>query len=253
MNFNEPVESYYVLILDLKDKNTNFALCNCTVSNIIVPFYPDFYLEGNSTSNYSIKIDNLRINKISYYFDCCTLSNTEWTFKKRYIQGSDDTMQTCSFNEVVPFVRCALNGPYNSFYTFICPEYLIKQNEGNPTECNSKFVITGLSNAYMVYYDAPCFVHTMAVKTELLGNLDVKLAEAKALDPTIDDETYIKAIWETKGREYGLKLLNSEWLQSSSSSTYTAPDSEIPSGYAYVTIFHFADGTSIMSEVKQKE
>ena len=253
LDFNEPVESFYVLILDLKDKNTNSALCNCTVSNIIVPFYPDFYLEGNSTSNYSIKIDNLRINKISYYFDCCTLSNTEWTFKKRYIQGSDDTMQTCSFNEVVPFVRCALNGPYNSFYTFICPEYLIKQNEGNPTECNSKFVITGLSNAYMVYYDAPCFVHTMAVKTELLGNLDVKLAEAKALDPTIDDETYIKAIWETKGREYGLKLLNSEWLQSSSSSTYTAPASEIPSGYSYVTIFHFADGTSIMSEVKQKE
>ena len=252
LDFNEPVESYYVLILDLKDKNTNSALVNCTVSNIIVPFYPDFYLEGTSDSDYSIKIDNLKINKISYYFDCCTLSDTEWTFKKRYIQGSDNSMNICSFNETVPFVRCGLNGPSNSFYKFICPEYWIKKNAGNSTECNSKSAIPGLGGAYQVYYDAPCFAHTMAVKTELLGNLDVKLAEAKALDPTIDDETYIKAIWETKGREYGLKVINSAWLTSASTATYTAPVNEIPSGYSYVTIFHFADGTTAMSEVKQK-
>ena len=67
-----------------------------------------------------------------------------------------------------------------------------------------------------------------------------------------DEDVYIKAIWETKGREYGLKLINSEWLTSASTATYTAPVSEIPSGYSYVTIFHFADGTSVMSEVKQK-
>ena len=253
LNFNEPVESYYVLILDLKDKNTNYALVNCTVSNIIVPFYPDFYLEGNSTSDYSIKIDNLKINKISYYFDCCTLSDTEWTFKKRYIQGSDDAMKTCSFsNETVPFVRCGLNGPSNSFYKFICPEYWIKKNAGNSTECKSKSVIPGLGGAYQVYYDAPCFAHTMAFPTGMLGDLDAKLAEAKAIDSSVDDETYIKAIWETKGREYGLKLINSAWLDSASTATYTAPVSEIPAGYSYVTIFHFADGTSVMSEVKQK-
>ena len=72
------------------------------------------------------------------------------------------------------------------------------------------------------------------------------------IDSTVDDETYIKAIWETKGREYGLKLINSAWLDNTSTSTYTAPVSEIPSGYSYVTIFHFADGTGVMSEVKQK-
>ena len=161
-------------------------------------------------------------------------------------------MNICSFNETVPFVRCGLNGPSNSFYKFICPEYWIKKNAGNSTECNSKSVIPGLGGAYQVYYDAPCFAHTMAFPTDMLGDLNAKLAEAKSIDSTVDDETYIKAIWETKGREYGLKLINSAWLDSASTATYTAPVSEIPFGYSYVTIFHFADGTSVMSEVKQK-
>lgn len=57
-------------------------------------------------------------------------------------------------------------------------------------------------------------------------------------------------IWETTGREYGVKVLNSSFAPGTA--TYYAPVDEIPDGYSYVTIVHFADRTAVMSEVKQK-
>ena len=148
------------------------------------------------------------------------------------------------------------NGTTNTFastlYNFLCPEYETKTQQEKDQVCKIKAVIPGLSGGFVVYYDAPCFAHTMAFPTNMLGDFDAKLAEAKSIDPTIEDETYIKAIWETKGRQYGLQLLNSAWLESAATKTYVVPVNEIPAGYSYITIFYFADGTTAMSEVKQK-
>ena len=54
------------------------------------------------------------------------------------------------------------------------------------------------------------------------------------------------AIWETKGEEANLMV------QSGDFSYTNAYLSKIPSGYYYTTIFHFADGETIMTPIKQK-
>ena len=97
----------------------------------------------------------------------------------------------------------------------------------------------------------------MAFPTELLAEINSKTDAALEFDPTLDRKTACTAVWETKGREYGLKLLyggesdaNNSWLQGNTS--YIAPVDEIPSGFSYVTVFHFADGTTAMTDIKQK-
>ena len=103
-----------------------------------------------------------------------------------------------------------------------------------------------------MFYDAPCFAHTMAFPTSMLADLQTKTQSALEFDNTLDYETAYTAVWETRGKEYGLQLLNDQWLDSTASTSYVAPVAQIPSGYSYVTIFHFADGTTAMSDVKQK-
>ena len=54
------------------------------------------------------------------------------------------------------------------------------------------------------------------------------------------------AMWENKGAEISLKFENSDF-------TYGSENyKDIPSGYYYTTVVHFADGTTVMSDVKQK-
>lgn len=53
-------------------------------------------------------------------------------------------------------------------------------------------------------------------------------------------------IWESKGIETGIVVKNSSFTYSNDYLT------EIPAGNYYTTVVHFADGTKVMSEVKQK-
>ena len=250
LEFNQSVEGYYFLILELEDKKGNYSILSGFVSNMVVAKLPKLTVSGTSTSDYTITIDTNSLRGWSYklLFDNCYLSDDEWTIQNRLSNSNSSYNLKIKYD----FLRIALNGKRNSLYAFYNPEYYIKQNAGENPVCNSKAVIPGLGGSYQVFYDAPCFAHTMAFPTNMLSDLDAKLEEAKSIDSSVDDETYIKAIWETKGREYGLKLINSSWLTSASTATYTAPISEIPSDYSYVTVFHFADGTSVMSEVKSK-
>ena len=85
--------------------------------------------------------------------------------------------------------------------------------------------------------------------------LENALAELKAAHPSVLKEDY--QVWESVCSEYGLKLLkNSSLLNGSGleniTVSYYPPLSEIPADYSYVTIVHFADGTVVMSDVKQK-
>ena len=253
LNFEQTVEGYYFLILELEDKNGNYSIKSGLLSNMVIPKFTKITITGTSTDDYTISSNQSSLPDWNYtlYFGNCYLKDNEWVAVNRVGNGLSRVSEF-SFQENYSFIKSSLNGLRNSLYSFYNPEYYIKQNAGETPVCNSKSVIPGLSGRYQVFYDAPCFAHTMAFPTNMLGDLDAKLAEAKSIDSTVDDETYIKAIWETKGREYGLKLINSEWLTNASTSTYTAPVSEIPSGYSYVTVFHFADGTSVMSEVKKK-
>ena len=151
-----------------------------------------------------------------------------------------------------------LDAPVNGFYWF-CSEIeyyctnwekkkLAVENGTDPNAldgvCSSKSVIPGFGGGYQVFYDAPCFAHTMAYPTNQL----YYFTEVKNKNPLVLDEDYM--VWESLGREYGVKVLNADFAPGTA--TYYAPVDEIPDGYSYVTIVHFADRTAVMSEVKEK-
>ena len=133
-----------------------------------------------------------------------------------------------------------------SIIDYICYEYewnkLYTNNYTNP--CKEKCVIPAYGGGYRVYYDAPCFIHTMAYPTNDLDYLQEQISNHSSI---IEHEYQV---WETLGREYGLKLLNSQFLTESTSQAYYEPYEDIPSGYSYVTIVHFADGTAVMGEIR---
>ena len=122
------------------------------------------------------------------------------------------------------------------------------------TTCHSKNCIEGL-NGIQVISDRPVFAHTMYCPD--------KLTASKY------DNNAIR-IWESKGVETGIAVLNGS-INERESPYYNAGETEtsgsevgsetydndrlsmVPAGAYYTTIFHFADGTTIMSDIKQKQ
>ena len=97
-------------------------------------------------------------------------------------------------------------------------------------QCKSKNVVEGF-NGYQVYCDNSVFAHTIFYP--------------KKLTETNEEEDI--GIWETRGEEVGIVISDSDF-------TYTKDNyNDVPSGYWYTTIIHFADGTACMTEVKKKK
>ncbi len=95
--------------------------------------------------------------------------------------------------------------------------------------CRKKNVAEG-ANGVSIFCDQPIFAHTMYYPK--------KLTEGKTAKDI--------AMWETKGIEISVKFDSSDF-------TYGSENyKDIPSGYYYTTVVHFADGTTVMSDVKQK-
>ena len=95
--------------------------------------------------------------------------------------------------------------------------------------CRKKNLAEG-ANGVSIFCDYPVFAHTMYYPK--------KLTEGKTAKDI--------AMWENKGAEISLKFENSDF-------TYGSENyKDIPSGYYYTTVVHFADGTTVMSDVKQK-
>ena len=113
----------------------------------------------------------------------------------------------------------------------------------NTSYCQTKNCIEGL-NGYLVYSDKPVLVHTMFSKEKLTNSI-------------YDDDACL--IWENEGAETGLKVVNNDEYDPNASGAviqgYYSNDNKkiIPKGYYYTTIFHFSDGTTIMSDIKQKQ
>jgi hypothetical protein len=133
-------------------------------------------------------------------------------------------------------------GFYDMEYVFI----------GNPG-CDVKNCIEGLSGI-VVYCDNTVLAHTLYSKTKLTRSKYEKDAAS---------------IWENKGAETGVWLLNTEpwkerirpddgqsdgWERPVKMITYNASNYDfVPTGYYFVTVFHFADGTVTMTDIKQKD
>ncbi len=256
LDWDSFLEGYYILVLDLKDNNDNSALYSYVVMNITEPGIPKIWVADSKMYVQALKTHS------SYSGYIYRLQNDTWSnrsaFEGQAMTNNGMDNRAYGFGTPKYFFKCSVyNGAKNSLYAFVYPNYFDRLNKGENVSCSSKAVIPGLSDSYQVFYDAPCFAHTMAFPTELLAEIDSKTDAALVYDTTLDRKTAYTAVWETKGREYGLKLLyggesdaNNSWLQGNT--TYIAPVNEIPSGFSYVTVFHFADGTTAMSDVKQK-
>ena len=113
---------------------------------------------------------------------------------------------------------------------YVYPEYYQKKGTSQEIKCNSKTWMK-VQNGYHVFCDAPCFVHTMYSQNLL------------SLTNTESDAS----MWETAGRETGIIVSDGNQF------TYTDDNlASVPANYYYTTIIHFADGTMLMTDVKQK-
>ena len=251
LDFLEPVESYYDIIFDLKDKNGNTRIITYVVSNIVTCDIPTVTITGSNPAYTASVPSGTLSGGVTAYFDTCYIDNNDWIFYKRSTTDNDADKLNATFTDMKAFLRCALNGKENSLYSFICPSYELMTAEQKAQTCNSKSILPAINNSYQVFYDAPSFAHTMAFPTNMLEDLETKTQEALELDNTLDYETAYIAVWETKGREYNLKLLNDQWAPGTA--TYKVPVNEIEKDFSYITIFHFADGSTEATEIYQKK
>ncbi len=275
-----------ILTIKLTDNNGNYSLVNLKTSlysNFKYSAEEKIYTEGtvidaDATNKFIVK--NSEYKTISAFgllddgWKYLTSSGTFYdsnsgTSKENH--GASFTYTEKSVLEDVEdnysFISCRLlEDSDNNRYTYFCSEIrymwlpgeiLKNSNFDLSTLCKNKTVLPALGGGFQINYDWPCFVHTMAYPTDKLGYL----AELKAAHPSVLKEDY--QVWESVCSEYGLKLLkNSSLLNVNGSSSgsglenitvsYYPPLSEIPADYSYVTIVHFADGTVVMSDVKQK-
>ena len=259
LDFNSPLESYYSLVVNLKDNTGNNRLYNYTVSSYVSArlLKLDFFSTGVQAIAWLNKYDDPSSDDITTSLNTCFLEDNEWhLFQKhsRQITKTEKGFYRCSgaikmkarMGEISSTTGYQESTPYLYFHG---DYYLKKINHENPV-CNQKGVVSAYGNAYQVFFDAPCFAHTMAFPTSMLDEIEAKTQQALQLDSTRNYDDVLVAMWETKGREFGLELLNDTWA--SDTKTYYVPVQQIPDDYSYVTIFHFADGTVVMTDVKQK-
>ena len=113
---------------------------------------------------------------------------------------------------------------------YVYLDYERYKGTANEMTLNLKNVIPGMTGL-QIYCDQPTLVHTLYC--------------SKKLTETSEEEDI--AVWENKGTETGIVVKNSNF---SYSKDYYY--NSIPNGAYYTTVVHFADGTKVMSEVKQK-
>ena len=110
------------------------------------------------------------------------------------------------------------------------------------SNCSTKNCIEGL-NGYLVYSDKPVLAHTMFSKEKLTSSI-------------YDEDASL--IWENEAADTGIQLINNTEYNPDSPTVMTGYYNNdnlkvIPKDYYYTTVFHFADGTTIMSDIKQKQ
>ena len=123
---------------------------------------------------------------------------------------------------------------YPDYYKYLSDYESAHPGQTAPAYCNSKNWVSG-GNGYQIFADRPCFVHTCWSSRNLTASGD--LSKEAAYE------------WEARAQETGI-IYNDG---TGSTFSYTSDNlADIPKGAYYTTIAHFADGTVLMSEVKQK-
>ncbi len=261
--FDDLKESIYTLVLNVKDDNkdteenslSNSRIFSFSMNTEILPTVKFEYVwkknDNGSWKSWPEVVEKTSQSGRGYNCLFLQLKNNKWMYGFQQI-GQVSNYDRSQYNADVHYCKiCSNKGGTDTtledfcsyLNLYVCHDYIVRKKNGADTDLNSKAVIIGVDSDYLIYYDAPCFVHTMAYPTQSINNLE-KIAAEGNLSSTA-------AVWESMGREYGLKEFVTPW-GTKDYSTYTTPVDEIESGFSYVTITHFADGTVRMSDVKNK-
>jgi hypothetical protein len=174
------------------------------------------YLENNKWKNCS-ELHNEMI-----------LEETQWNYE--FTSGSENFEN--NYIRVICLYRVSNSSGTDFIFTkplFIYPDYYRYKGTENEIECQSKNYVQGAAGL-QIFTDNPCFVHTMYCSKKLTETA----SPADALE------------WEARAIETGI-------MQKQSNFTYSSDNlSEIPAGYYYTTIIHYADGSTLMTDVKKK-
>ena len=138
-----------------------------------------------------------------------------------------NSAQESSFIKVVPTISSWF-GPRGAYaygkISYFYPEYVRRQTTSSPIICNLKDILMGQTGANILA-DNPCFAHTVYSSRDLGTNADE---------------------WINLGLDTGVVMGNASFTYS-----YSNTDG-VPSGIYYVIIAHFADGSTVMSDVMVK-
>ena len=251
--FEKFIEHAYTIVFNLEDNNENsslhsFTIYNKTNNEIPVPDKYNGFLYFSKSSNSNPK--NTMTYAFGYYYD------NDGLWKK--IRGTSDTFPNSPTNYYSSltdkFVKFTEFDGQNYIYSMTCfysSDYLNKLTSASPYTCNSKGVVPGYGNNIQIFYDAPYFVHTMKYPKSKVSELETKARNVFWSNNVTLDEA-LAYVWATKGIEIDCEYVSKPFDGELKSSTYTIKN-PYDSLYAYAAVVHFADGTTMMSDIKNKE
>ncbi len=269
LKYEDLDEGYYTLSIKIKDNNENYVLVNWPMYNIVLNWdfnlqcinngtsvSPDWYIkadfgtknpEGRAPSPTKIAFDIIDGNTETRIYDNITSEDRVkypdpyFNSNKRLTSSPILDIKASNIYTLAPitselvknkFVKVIAKETGKGFYNYqyIYPDYYINKGTSSAITCVTKNILAGFGDNYQIYTDSPTYVHTMYWK-ENLGNSP--------------------SYWETRGIERGEKLDTAKYKRDF---TYSVTDEMVPAGkgYWYVVVAHFADGSVIMTDPKQK-
>lgn len=233
------VECYlYFRIIDNSDlQNEKFACAKHVRLPVLYTNIFDVSVSGND-----FKISTESEQKITVSIK--KLENDKWKdfqlSKDMIKDGQNSSLQTYTtvYNTIPQSFLKITYGYMRPLYVYPGYYEYLSTNSGStsPAYCKSKSWMP-VANGWQIFADKPAFVHTLYCSKNLTQTGNFTTAEA-ALE------------WETRAQETGLVYNDGTGI------TFSYTDENlagVPEDYYYTTICHFADGTVVMSEVKQKK
>lgn len=233
--FDGLAEGLYTISIVAKDNNGNYCIRSRAAFN--KRFKETINLSQLYYDEYSYRFRANKSFVVKWYID----GDGEWKEWKSSVTYSGSDPQV-SFNrsdfgnywvKIEPkFVNgCSVaeSGFYDVIYLNLGYFKQLWEEGAAVMDVSSKNIIPGM-NGMQILCAAPTLAHTM-------------YCSRKLSDGTSSEDI---ATWENMAMETGV-------VEQSSNFTYGNDKYDtIPSGYYYTTIVHFADGTTLMTEVKQK-
>ena len=237
----------------------------------------DILVSGSLPQGIRVELQHLQVwrgtwysdnqNSINFISDDAKSEENSLCFET-IIRPSDFTNsdEFDTWGRIYASILPAQNDPSVIGKGYFYSQYVYTGRDG--PDCSVKNCIEGL-NGYVVYSDRPVLAHTM-------------FSMEKLTDSKNDKDAAL--IWENEGAETGLTVINHYEIGSNNGTDpnnipdpnndpnqnnepdFIIPNTEtlignygldklkyVPEGAYYTTIFHFADGTVIMSDIKQKQ